>query len=387
MRRLVLCLGVAVVLGACSKTETVPEPIRAVRTVTIASDSAGAAFDYSGEIMARTESRLSFRIGGKLVRRLVNLGDSVKAGQLLAQLDPQDLRLAQESARAGLSSAQVAFDQAAIDYKRYKDLRDQGFISSAELERRDATLKSSRALLDQAKAQSSVQGNQEAYARLVSDVPGVVTGIDAEPGMVVASGTPVLRLAHDGPRDVVFAVPEDRVTAVREASAVAGALTVRLWGAEEQALPATIREVAAAADSASRTFLVKASIGEATVRLGQTATVHLVMPRIAGIIKVPLSAVADVAGKTSVWVVDEPSMTVKPQAVQIGGAEGNSVIVVGGISPGQRVVTAGVHVLTPGQKVKLYVEPGTAPVATKDMISTPEAGSMPASATASGASR
>ena len=116
------------------------------------------------------------------------------------------------------------------DYKRFKELLDKGFISSAELERRDTALKSAQAQLDQAKAQSSVQGNQTGYAALVADASGVITGVDAEPGMVVAAGTPVLRLAHDGPRDVVFSVPEDRVAPVKSLAAQPGRFKVRLWG-------------------------------------------------------------------------------------------------------------------------------------------------------------
>lgn len=362
MRRLVSCVCLVLVLGACSRPAPPEEPVRAVRTVTVSNDSAGMSNEYSAEVMAQTESRLSFRIGGKIVKRQVNLGDTVKAGQALAQLDPQDLRLAQQSARAGLVAAQVTFDQAVIDYRRYKDLRDQGFISSAELDRRDATLKSAQAQLDQAKAQLNVQGNQATYAVLVADAPGVVTGIDAEPGMVVAAGTPVLRLAHDGARDVVFAVPEDRVEALRKAAEAQGALTVRLWGADTD-LPAVIREVAAAADPTTRTFLVKANIGTASARLGQTATVKLVLPRVIGITKLPLSAVMEVQGKSSVWLLDKATMTVKPQAIEVAGAEGNAVVVSGGLTPGQVVVTAGVHALSPGQKVKQYVEPGPASAA------------------------
>src|SRR5204863_9819347 len=184
-----------------------PEPVRAVRTLTIVSASAGCSYEYAAEVKARTESRLGFRVGGKIIRRVVNVGDVVKAGQVLAQLDPQDLKLGQDAARAALVAAQANYDQTLADFKRYKDLRDQEFISSAELERRDTALKAARAQLDQAKAQASVQGNQAAYAALVADASGVVTGVDAEPGMVVGAGTPVLRLAHDGPRDVVFSVP------------------------------------------------------------------------------------------------------------------------------------------------------------------------------------
>jgi RND family efflux transporter MFP subunit len=169
----------------------------------------------------------------------------------------------------------------------------------------------------------------------------------------------VLRLAHDGPRDAVFAVPEDQVAGVRALAGKAGALKVGLWGQGRELVPATVREVAAAADPATRTFLVKADLGGAEARLGQTASVSIEQPKLAGVTKLPLSAVMEQQGGTAVWVVDKATMTVKRQTIQVGGAEGNSVVVTGGLSPGQTVVTAGVHVLTPGLKVKLYGEPAT----------------------------
>jgi RND family efflux transporter MFP subunit len=362
MRPYVLALATAGLLAACSKHEPPPEPVRAVRTMTISNDTAGGVHEFAAEVKARTESRLSFRVGGKLVRRAVELGDTVKAGQVLAQLDPQDLRLGQDAARAALTSAQANYEQTAADYKRFKDLRDQGFISAADLERRETALTAAKATLDQAKAQAGVQTNQAAYATLVADAPGVITGVDADPGTVVGAGTPVLRLAHDGPRDVVFSVPEDQVGSLRPLVGSQGALKVKLWG-ENTALPATVREVAAAADPVTRTFLVKADIGRAQARLGQTAAVMMELPKMVGITKLPLTAVMEQQGRTSVWLVDKSTMTVKAQPIQVAGAEGNTVLVNGGLAPGQVVVTAGVHVLNPGQKVKFYVEPSSAALA------------------------
>lgn len=355
-------LGVLSIAG-CSQHEPVQEPIRAVRTMTVASSSTAGTHEYAAEVRARTESRLGFRVGGKIVRRAVNLGDFVKPGQLLAQLDPQDLKLGQDAARAALVAAQANFDQTEADYKRFKELRDQGFISSAELERRDTALKAARAQLDQARAQSSVQGNQAAYTALVADVAGAVTGVEAEPGMVVAAGAPVIRLAVDGPRDVVFSVPEDKVSALKALASKPGNLKVRAWGADAEPLPITLREIAASADPVTRTFLVKADLGSEpaarAMRLGQTATVIAESEKVEGVTKLPLSALREDRGRSSVWVVDPASMTVKSQPVQVAGAEGNEAIVTGGLAPGAVVVTAGVHVLNPGQKVKFFVEPGT----------------------------
>jgi membrane fusion protein, multidrug efflux system len=346
-------------LGACSRPEAAPEPVRAVRTLTVGSDSAGTVVEYAAEVRARNESRLGFRVGGKIVRRNVEVGDSVKPGQVLAQLDAQDLRLERDAGLAALAAAQAQLDQAAADARRYLELKDQGFISAAELERRDSTLKAAQAALEQSRAQAAVVGNQAGYAVLTADVAGVVTAVEAEPGMVVAAGVPVVRLAHDGPRDVLFAVPEDAVAMLGAAAARPGALQVRTWGSAAL-LPATLREVSAAADPVTRTFLAKADIGRADVRLGQTASVLLELPRVAGVTRLPLSAVAESRGTTVVWLLDTSTLTVQPQPVTVAGADGNSVVVSAGLAPGQTVVTAGVHLLTPGQKVKRYREPAAA---------------------------
>lgn len=357
---LALALLLPLAMLGCSRPAPTNEPVRSVKTIKISAQSAASTLEYAGEVKARTESRLGFRVGGKITSRPAELGQSVQAGQVLARLDPQDLKLGEEAASAALAAARANLELASADYGRFKELLDKGFISSAELERRDTALRSARAQFDQAKAQSSVQGNQAGYAVLVADASGVITGIDAEPGMVISAGAPVLRLAHDGARDVVFAVPEDRVGAIKSLVAKPGAFKVRLWGTADQTYSATIREIAAAADPVTRTFQVKADVGHIkALRLGQTATVIAELPRTAGVIKLPLSALREEQGKTAVWIFDEATETVSLHPVQVAGAEGNEVVIAGGLAPGQTVVTAGVHVLTAGQKVRLYLEPGT----------------------------
>jgi RND family efflux transporter MFP subunit len=341
------------VLSGCSKAPEAAEPVRSVRTMIVSEGSAGGVHEYAGEVRARVESRLGFRVGGKIVKRQVDLGDAVKAGTVLAQLDPQDLKLGQDSARAALGSAQAQYDLASADYKRYQELLGQGFISAAELERRDATLKAARATLEQARSQLAVQGNQASYASLVADASGVITAVDAEPGQVVAAGAPVVRLAHDGPRDVVFSVPEDQQAWLRGLEGKPAALKIKLWGSDD-AIPATVREVAAATDATTRTFLVKADVGRAPVSLGQTAAALVELPRAAGVVKLPLSAVFEAGGKATVWVLDTQTMKVAAQPVQVAGAEGNEVVIASGLKAGAEVVTAGVHVLSPGQTVRRY---------------------------------
>ena len=218
----------AALLTACSKPAPPPEPVRAVKLLTVGVQPLQAQHEYAGEVRARTESSLGFRVGGKIARRPAELGQRVRAGQLLAELDPQDYKLAAQAAQAQVSSAQTQRDLAAADAKRYGALKEQNFISGAELERRQATLRSAQASLEQARAQASTQGNQTAYTRLLADVAGVVTAVQAEPGQVVSAGTPVVRIAVDGARDVVFAVPEDQVAQLAPGQPV----QVRLWSGQ-----------------------------------------------------------------------------------------------------------------------------------------------------------
>lgn len=360
--RAALALGLALTLAACSRPEPTPEPVRAVRTEKVGATAVGGQHDYAAEVRARAESRLGFQVPGRLVRRAVEVGQRVKAGQLLAEIDAQDLRLAQTAAQSAAAAAEVNAAQAAADLKRFRDLHAQGFISAAELQRRETAAEAAEAQLRQARAQAAVQSNQAGYGRLLAPADGVVVATVAEPGTVLAAGQTVVQLAHAGPRDAVFAVPEDVVSGIRALLGQAGALRVRAWGQRDD-WPATVREIAAAADPVTRTFLVRADLGAAPASLGQTATVHLPLPARDGLIRLPLSAVRELGGKTIVWVLDGASMTVRAQPVQVAGADGNQALVGAGLAPGAEVVTAGVHVLAEGQKVARYV--GTAGTATR----------------------
>ena len=365
-------VAAVVVLAACGKQAPPPEPERYVRTLVLTPQSAGLQREFAAEVRARLESRLSFRVPGKILERKVDLGSVVKPGQVLARIDSSDLVLAQEAAKSNVLAARVNRDQLGADYKRYIDLHKQGFISAAELDRRDAAFKAAQAQFESARAQSDVQRNQAQYSSLIADAAGVVTGIDAEPGMVVAAGTPVVRVANDGPRDIVFSVSEDQIALVRAAAARPDGMKVRLWtDTKADAQPIKLRELAAAADPVTRTFLVKAELNNQNVHLGQTATVVLTGAPSDNAIKLPLSAVMESQGRSAVLLLDPKTMTVSTKAVSVVGAEGNE-LVVQGLSPGMEVVTAGGHVLTPGQKVRRFVPPGT-----------PTEGAAPASASAS----
>ena len=348
----------AVFLAACSKPAPTEEPVRAVKVMTVGVNPFTSGYEFAGEVKAQVESRLGFRVGGKIIKRQAELGQRVKAGQVLAQLDPQDYKLAADSARAQLQVAATNRDLAAGDYKRYLALKEQNFISGAELERRETTLKAAQAQVDQAQSQLNVQGNQIKYAVLVADVAGVVTAIEADPGQVVTAGTTVVRIAADGPRDVVFSVPEDKVAGIKPGMAV----KVRGWAQDVQAasITAKVREVSASADPATRTYQVKLALsGSTPPPLG--ATVYVLPEGLGGVqgmpvMKLPTSALRQEGKASAVWLLDKASMTVKSQTIQIATADGNEAVVAAGLQPGMVVVSAGVHVLSPGQKVTIYQE-------------------------------
>lgn len=360
-------LTASLLLVACSPKPAPVEPIRSVKLMTVGASALGAQIEYAGEVRARSESRLGFRVGGKLVQRPADVGQRVQAGQLLAQLDAQDLALSSQAAQAQVASAQTQRNLAAADLKRFQELLAQGFVSGAEIERRQATLQSADASLRQARAQSAVQGNQTGYARLLADGAGVVLAVEAEVGQVVAAGAPVVRVARDGARDVVFSVPEDRFALLR----VGQTAQVRLWAGAAGTpagapVEAVVREIAASADAVTRTYQVKLALPEsAPAPLGATAYVTL-MPSTdtpAAAIKLPTTALmrsetGDRSG-SAVWVFDAASGTVQPREVVVGGADGNEMVIASGLKPGDEVVAAGVHVLSPGQTVTRFVGAAT----------------------------
>jgi RND family efflux transporter MFP subunit len=356
-----LLLLAALALAGCSRPPAPAEPLRAVKVMTVGTSAYGTEPEFSAEVRARVESRLGFRVAGKITRRQAELGQHVQAGQVLAQLDPQDYRLATEAARAQHAAALTNRDLAEADLKRYRGLREQNFISAAELERRESTYKAAQAQLEQAQAQLASQGNQANYTTLVADVPGIITAIEAEPGQVVSAGTPVVRIAQDGARDVVFAVPEDRAALIKPGSPV----TVRGWagGAE---MEGKVREVAASADAVTRTYSVKVAIDAATApALGATVYARPQALSRTGtpVLKLPTSALRQEGQGSAVWVLDKSSMTVRSQPVQVATADGNEAVIGAGLEPGMTVVVAGVHVLSPGQKVSIYREKTAAPAA------------------------
>lgn len=358
MRLAFFAAAIALQLAACSKTAPVSEDVRPVRVATVTPSHGAAVAEFAGEVRPRVETRAGFQVAGRVTQRQVEIGQQVKAGQVLATVDPQDYRLAAQAAQAGLTAAQVDRDQQRADFRRFEELKAKGFISQADLDRRKASLDAAEARYAQAAANSQASGNQAAYASLRAPHDAVVTGLDAEVGQVVAAGQSVVRLARSGEKEVALGIPEQQLALVAPGKEV----EVRLW-AGGAPIRARVREVSPAADPATRTYPARVSLisPPPDVALGMTASV-LITSAVRESIHLPLQAVLVEGGTPQVWIFDATSSTVSRRPIKVGGVSGNEIVVAEGLKPGETVVTAGVHLLKDGQKVKLLgAAPGAAP--------------------------
>jgi RND family efflux transporter MFP subunit len=353
---LALAVAAAVVLAACSRpAPPAAEDVRPVRTLTVAPRSTNAVAEFAGEVRPRVETRAGFQVAGRITQRLVEVGQPVRSGQPLATIDPQDYRLAAEASEAARTSAQVDRDQQRADYKRFEDLRAQGFISQAELDRRKASLDAAEARYAQTLANARATGNQAAYAVLRAPHDAVVTAIDAEVGQVVSAGQSVVRLARAEEKEVLVGIPEQQRALLQDATDI----RVRLWAGGEP-IRGRLRELAPVADPATRTFPARIALVDppAGVALGMTATVAFAIPLAEPVITLPLQALVVDGGATHAWRFDAGSGTVRRARVDVGNVAGNEVVVAAGLQPGDVVVTAGAHQLKDGQKVRLLSEAG-----------------------------
>jgi len=358
-----MVLSTALVLSACSKPPKQAEVIRPVRAIQLVANNMESVSEFSGEVRARVESRLGFRIGGKIVARKVDIGSAVKRGQILMQLDPQDLQLLQAQSNAGLKAAENNLSMTRAELKRNQELREKKFISQAVLDARQSTFNAAQAGYDQAVAAYKNQSNQTGYTTLTSDLDGVVTGIDAEVGQVVAAGNPVVRVAQLGEKEIVIGIPEDKVEMLRRISDV----RVRIWASRQEAIAGKIRELSPIADPVTRTYTAKISIPNAPpeVRLGMTAYVTFTSEASKPMITVPLSALVHDKSATALWVVENGAVKLFP--VQVGGPSRNDIVITSGVTVGQTIVTAGVNLLKPGQKVTIL---GADPIAKEKIVAT-----------------
>lgn len=357
-RLLAAIVLVGVALVGCKRSEPpVAEAVRPVRTQVISLQQIELVGAYPGEVRPRIESTLAFQVGGKLVQRLVQPGDPVKAGQMLARVDPQDLELAESAARAELTAADVERARAAADLARFSQLRDSGFISKAEFDQRKAAHDAAVARVAQARASLRGQSNRADYAVLQADAAGVVTGVDAEVGQVVAAGQPVVRVARTAEKEVAFLIPEGRLQTVRQL----GEAEVTLWTGGP-ALRATVREISATADPATRAFPARVQLHDApeSVQFGMTATVRFATPVDEPLAQVPLSALLREGDRTAVWILDPATMTVSRRPVDVQTMTDKQAVLGPGLQDGTEVVTAGVHLLRDGQKVNRLSHDGDA---------------------------
>ncbi len=347
----------ALFLAGCGDVQKAGDPVRPVITVTASPGGAATRDTFAGEVRARVEADLAFRVGGKLAARLADAGARVKKGQALARLDPDDAKLAASAARAQLASAESDLALAKAELDRATDLLAKKFISQSAWDARQAAFSAATARADQARSQAALSGNQESYTTLVADADGVVVSVSAEPGQVVAAGQPVLRLARDGELEVVVNAPEGQVQRLRPGQEV----VVFLWADPATPFPGRVREIAGGADAVTRTFAVRVSLANvpASARVGMSATVAFRPAADEKLVVLPLTSLVRDGDAASVWVVDPKTSRVKRRAVQLGQFREDGATILAGLAAGEIVVAAGVHKLREDQPVRL----GGAPAA------------------------
>ena len=356
--RAVLLAPLIAIAPACDKKpESAPQP-RLVNVVRVSVDTAAGDVAYSGETRARYETNLSFRVAGKIVARNVEVGSSVRAGAVLARLDPEDQQLITRSAQSQLEAAKSEFEQTKAELIRYSDLLKKNFISQAEYDRRLNAFNIAKARLGQAQAQLSVSKNQADYTALVADRAGVVTAILAEAGQVVAAGQTVMKLARTDDKEVVISIAENRLADLNAAREI----TITLWADPSKTYRGKVREVSPSADPVTRTYAAKISILDADsgVSLGMTANVYLKGIQRGAAMPLPATALFQDDGKAAVWVVDPATGKVQLVQVEIGEYMEDKVVIFSGLKPGDIVVRAGVHKLFAGEKVRIAGDGATA---------------------------
>lgn len=351
----IMVIGAILFLGFFGKDHfqqaALPEDDRPlVRTMVLKRTADRQNYSYPGEVRGRRESPLAFQVGGKITQRLVELGDVVTRGQLLMQIDPQDIREVVNSQLAQVAAAQSQLQLAESNLKRYRQLYEQEVISRAQLERHQNAYEVAQAALQQVKAQYDRGLNQLGYCSLHSDRAGVVSGVTAEVGQVVGPGQIVLTLVSEGDREIEINVPENRLPDLRKSSDI----KITFWALPDLAVGGKIREIAPMADAVARTYKVRITLLQppAAIKLGMTATANIgVMNNQAMTIPIPLSALYQTKETPSVWIVREGKVQLRP--IKIGRFGNDGVQVVDELTPGETIVTAGVHKLRAGQRVNI----------------------------------
>ena len=352
-------LLIILLLTACQKPVEPAPPPRPALVAMVGESAANEAMVLVGEVKPRFESNQGFRINGKIIERKVDVGSVVKKGQVIARLDAADANLSAAAASADVRAAEANHALARAEVERQRTLFNKKFISQSALDIREAELKTSAARVSQVKANAAVSSNQSRYTLLTADLDGVVTQIRAEPGQVVEAGEMVAQIVDTKQIEVLVAVPESRMAALK----VGDTASVKLWASQatdtERTYTARVREIAPAANSATRAFDVRVAITDTdeAVKMGMTAGVRFAQNAADKII-VASSALTQINGKNSVWVINKEGIA-KPREVAAGQYTENGVIITTGLQAGEMIAIAGVHTLIAGQKVKPIFEAQT----------------------------
>ncbi len=339
----------AILLAGCmSHAEVTPQP-RVARVAHPQATTAQAGTVYPGEVRARFESALGFRVAGKISKRHVDVGSHVRRNDVIAELDPRDLALAMASARAGHASAAAALALAQSEHDRYKTLFERRFVSQFEFDAKVNALAAARAHVSEARAALDTTRNQAGYAELRADTDGVITALTAEVGQVVAAGQVVATLARDGASEVEIDVSEHRVGSHHHGQPA----SIELWTESGKQHAGRIREISPAADAVTRTYRVRVAFDDeaAAPRLGQTARVHFASSTDSDEWLVPLSALYEKDGKPALWQVDPQSRRVHLAVVDVERYGEDGALVARGLDGDNWIVTAGVHRLREGEVV------------------------------------
>lgn len=346
----VLAPMVAVILSGCGHKASGPEDVRPVQTMVVGQSPTALGATYSGAITARNQSDQGFRVTGTVLKRLVEVGDHVAVNQPLMQLDPANLDLNEQAAKAQLDAARSKAQQSKVNLDRDAQLLKQQFISQAEYDRDKVDLDTATSQLQMAQAQYGEATNQAGYGTLRAAVAGIVTAIDVDVGQVVNTGKTAVTIAKDGDREVVIDVPESRVAQLRDAKN----LYVTLWADPGKKYRARLRRIDPDTDPTTRTYDAYVTVldPDAAVLLGMTAYVHVPEIATGSSVTLPLTAIVAKPDGPHVWLVDKGASTVSLHAVKVLTIRGDVALIGAGLQNGEVVVTAGANLLHEGQKVK-----------------------------------
>ncbi len=347
-----LVLSGAALLGGCDSTNAPPPPVRPVLSA-VAERQAGALYTFAGTIEPRYTASLAFRVLGRDIERDVNAGDNAKKGARLAALDPVPLDLAVKDARAGLANATAQLTNAAATEKRRRTLREEGHIPPQQEEAAVQAREAAEAAVTQARSDLVKAIEQRSYAELSAEFDGIVTAVDLEVGQVVTPGQPVITVARPDVREAVIDVPDDVAATLEEGTPFQVALLI----APSMRASGRVREIAPRVDPLTHSQRVKIALDDppSDFRLGTNISAYATA-QTASQIRIPAAALFEQDGKQQVWVVDPAAKIVSPREVTILSRDSTSAVLIAGLEPGDRVVTAGLHSLVPGQPVKIPEE-------------------------------